>query len=310
MNLFQILDCNSNLGNCCSNNVVTSLLSPIINIIDLIQVIVPIILLIMVAVNLTQLVLDPEDKKKVKSLKTKFFAALFVFAVPVIINAFILMIDDSGTGTFNVLNCIKQSSNVKYNSNTSYISTTDKKTSKIISDPSDYEKGKERSSVPTGAISDACVLGDSNVKLVPNDSKKVDTVVAKANGQDVANYAKSWLNQGLTYKLGSSGELRPGGQCDCSHFVYKVLMHFNILKGGQIRSTVWGSCGVKGSVMYSSYDKLVPGDVVFKSFGNAVGHVEIYIGNGETIGCNGGKGITHGTHAKNYTSFIHLTAYD
>ena len=40
------------------------------------------------------------------------------------------------------------------------------------------------------------------------------------------------------------------------------------------------------------------------------GHCGIYIGNNETIGCNSGKGITHGHRANKYTSFIHLTAYD
>ena len=314
MNYFQILNCNSNLGNCCSNKAIASLVSPISNIINLIQIIVPILLLIMISINLTQLVINPDDKKLLKGIKNKAIAAVLVFFVPVIVNVFINMVGDSGKGTFNVLNCIKESTNVKVSSSVTYKNPNkDKEAGKLYTDRSKYEKGEERKnnpSLPSGAISDACVLGDSNVKLVPNDTRHIDTVVSKANGQEVAEYAKSWLNRGLSYHLGSSGELRPGGTCDCSHFVYKVLMHFNILKGGQIRSTVWGSCGVKGSIMYSSYDKLVPGDVVFMNVGKGLGHVEIYIGNGETVGCNSGRGITHGHRASRYTSFIHLTAYD
>ena len=112
MNLFQILDCNTNLGNCCSNRVIAAMIHPINNIINLIQVIVPIILLIMVSVNLTQLVINPDDKKLLKSIKNKFLAAVFVFFVPVIINAFIGMVGESGKSIFNVLNCLKESGNV------------------------------------------------------------------------------------------------------------------------------------------------------------------------------------------------------
>ena len=315
MNYFQILDCNSNLGNCCSNKAIASLIMPINNIINLIQIIVPIILLIMISINLTQLVINPDEKKLIKKIKNKAMAAVIVFFVPVIVNAFIGMIGDSGKGTINVLNCIKESSNVKVSTSASYIDYhQDVKPGKLYQDKSDYEKGEERKeskteSVPTGPISNKCVLGDSNVKLVPNDTKGSASIVQKANGEDVANYAKSWLNKGITYKLTATSELRPGGECSCSHFVYKVLQHFNIIQGGQVKSTVWGSCGVKGTVMYSSYDKLVPGDVVFMNVGQGLGHLELYIGNGETIGCNTGVGIHRG-RASSYTSFIHLTAYD
>ena len=317
MNYFQILDCNSNLGNCCSNKAIASLIVPISNIINLIQIVVPILLLIMISFNLTQLVINPDEKKLLKGIKNKALGAVIVFFVPVIVNVFINMVGDSSSGSLDVINCIKESGNVKLSSSVTYKDpNTGRKPGKLYTDRDSYEKGEKRKNTssnyatPTGAISDACVLGDSNVKLVPNDTKQIDSVVTKVNGNEVAGYAKSWMNKGLTYVLGSSGELRPGGTCDCSHFVYKVLMHFNILKGGQIRSTVWGSCGVKGSVMYSSYDKLVPGDVVFMNVGPGLGHVEIYVGNGETVGCNSGRGITYGHNAKSYTSFIHLTAYD
>ena len=313
MNLFQILDCNTNLGNCCSNRVIAAMIHPINNIINLIQVIVPIILLIMVSVNLTQLVINPDDKKLLKSIKNKFLAAVFVFFVPVIINAFIGMVGESGKSTFNVLNCLKESGNVKISASTKYVDYHhNSKRGKINNDKTDYENGdkkKDNNTTSSGAISKDCVLGDSNVKLVPNDTNGKNAVVKKANGQEVVEYAKSWLNKGLTYKLGTTAELSPGGQCDCSGFVYNVLNHFGILQSGKVKSTVWGSCGVKGTVMYSSYSKLVPGDVVFMDVGNGLGHLELYVGNGETVGCNTGVGVHRGK-ASSYTSFIHLTAYD
>ena len=63
--------------------------------------------------------------------------------------------------------------------------------------------------------------------------------------------------------------------------------------------------------MYSDMSKLVPGDVLFMGFNTrGVGHLELYAGNGETIGCNTGVGVYHAHNANKYTSFIHLTAYD
>ena len=317
-NYIQILSCNSNLGNCCKDSAIKAIMAPTNTIINLIQIIVPILLLVMVTIELTKLMMNPDDKKKLSSIKNKVIAAFVIFFIPLFVNVTINLMSDSGNTSFDFASCLKEAKNVKINTNTTYQSVDSQENTSIYSNPEDYEEGEERKpdssrsssgSVGTGPISTACSLGDSNVKLVPNDSKKVDSVVKKANGQAVADYAKSWVGK-MSYKYSATGALREGGTCSCSHFVYEVLQHFGILDGGLIRSTVWGSCGVKGTVMYSDYSKLVPGDVVFKSFGNAVGHVEIYIGNGETIGCNSGKGVTHGTHAGNYTSFIHLTAYD
>jgi cell wall-associated NlpC family hydrolase len=292
-----------------------SIMSVLANIINIVQIIVPILLLLILAYKLMQMMINPEEKKNMKQLTNLFTAAVVVFFIPILVNLFVNMTDQS----INISACLKESRNTKISTSSSYISPNKKKPSKIVSS-STYEQGDEKktddngtttSYNPSGApISTTCTLGDSNVKLKENDSGAHGKIIAKANGQDVANYAKSWLNQGLTYKLGSSGELRPGGQCDCSHFVYRVLKHFGIIDH-QIKSTVWGSCNVKGTIMYSDVSRLVPGDVVFMGFNSrGVGHVEVYIGNGETIGCNSGKGVTHGTHASRYTSFIHLTAYD
>ena len=317
-NDIQILSCNSNLGNCCKDATIKSIMSSTNAIISLIQIIVPILLLVMVTIELTKLMMNPDDKKKLSSIKNKAIAAFVIFFIPLFVNVTINIMSDSGNASFDFASCLEETKNIKVNTRPTYKSINPERRKNIYSNPDDYEKGEERKpdsssssseTVGTNLTSNSCSLGDSNVKLVPNDSKKIDSVVKKANGQAVADYAKSWVGK-MSYEYYATGAFCVGGTCSCSHFVYEVLQHFGILDGGLIRSTVWGSCGVKGTVMYSDYSKLVPGDVVFKSFGNAVGHVEIYIGNGETIGCNSGRGVTHDTHAGNYTSYIHLTAYD
>ena len=318
MNYFQILNCSSSLGNCCTNKGIASLISIISNIIQLVQIIVPIMLLIMVAVNLTQLVLDPEDKKKIKSIKTKFFAALFVFAVPVIVNAFILMIDNSGTSSFSVIGCIEESKNIKITSKPTYSSTRQDERKTIMSGSKDYEPGNKRASTDENGnvtpgekiTAGEAIIGDSGVKVRENIYHKHSAINRKLNNMDVVNYALSWKGK-MSYKFGSTGELRPGGTCDCSHFVYKVFQHFGAVEGDWIYCSVWGSGNVKGTTLYSDPSKLVPGDVVYKYYSKYAQHVEIYLGNNRSVGCNGGKGVNEGGNVKKYfDTFIHINAYD
>ena len=63
-----------------------------------IQVIFGIILIIMVSIDLVKLVMSPDDpqKKKSKSLYNKFFAAIFVFCIPFVVNLLFNLIDDFG----------------------------------------------------------------------------------------------------------------------------------------------------------------------------------------------------------------------
>ena len=322
MSVFSILNCSNDLGSCCQSGELALFLKLFNTFIQLIQVIVPIVLLVMLCVNLGQLVINPDDKKKEKQILNKFIAASMVFFIPILINLVMGMISTGSQNKVNIAACVQESKNIKVNTSGRYIEKATKSDSKkknntkVYTDTSTYH-GKAGTGSGTGTVTPGekitpgeAVIGDSGVKLVPNDSHKKAAIVRKANGAEVAAYAKSWLGKGITYKWGSSEDLRPGGTCDCSGFVYKVLKHFEIIQGGQIRTTVWGSGNVKGTILYSKVSNLVPGDVVFQYFGNASAHVELYIGNNETIGCNGGRGITHGHKANHFKTFIHLTAYD
>lgn len=313
MKTLLILSCNNDLGNCCNDPAIKSILAIITNILTIIQIAVPILLLLMTAFQLMQMVINPDEKNSLKKLSNKIMAAVIVFFIPMIVSLIVDITDES----INLSACIKESKNIKLTSSTQYVETSDKESKPVIS-TKDYEKGEKENNNETVSsynpsntpISTTCSLGNNNVKLVDNDSGGHAKIIGKANNQDVINYAKTWLNKDITYKLGSVKDLTPGGTCDCSHFVYKVLKHFNIIDN-QVKSTVWGSCNVTGTVMYSDMSKLVPGDVLFMGFNTrGVGHLELYAGNGETIGCNTGVGVYHAHNANKYTSFIHLTAYD
>lgn len=315
MELFQILSCNNDLGSCCRSKDLALFFGSINNIVFLIQIIIPILLMIMIGLDLFKLMANPDDKKIIKLIRNKLIAAVIIFFIPVLVNVVLNISSDAGEKSFNFAACMKESKNVKVSTATNYIPIDDTDKKKVIPNSEGYEKGKKKESTSSNASlgskisSTACTKGDSSVKLVPNDSGREARIARKANGVEVANYAKSWIGK-MSYEFTAQGDLKVGGTCSCSHFVYQVLKHFGIIEGKFIRSTVWGSCGVKGTTMFSSYNNLVPGDVVFKSFGNAVGHVEIYVGGGKTVGCNSGSGVTQSSNARKYTSFIHLSAYD
>ena len=315
--MIQILSCNNNLGNCCNDHAIESLVTIVSNIVGLIQVIVPIILLIMVSINLTQLVLNPDDKKKIKSIKTKFFAALFVFVVPVIINAFLNMVDTD----INVLACVKESKNIKVNTNVSYTPNKNQgEKGTLLPNSKDFEKGDKRSdtsSSSSGTVTSGesmtageAVIGDSGVKVRRNIYNKKARLTRKLNGQEVVDYAKTWIGK-LHYSHGTTEDLRPGGKCDCSQFIYKVLRHFDAIESEapSVYCSMWSSGNVKGTILYSDLSKIVPGDVVAYYWNDHSQHVEIYAGGNNTVGCDG-NGVSIGHRANKYMTYIHLTAYD
>ena len=79
---FQILNCSQALGTCCTDYGLLTILDVLKQILDLIQMVVPIILMVALAIQFTQLLVNPDDDKKKKSLLNKFIAALLCFFVP------------------------------------------------------------------------------------------------------------------------------------------------------------------------------------------------------------------------------------
>ena len=79
---FQILNCSEALGTCCTDYGLLNILDILRQILDLIQLIVPILLMTGLAIQFTQLLINPDDDKKKKSLLNKFVAALLCFFVP------------------------------------------------------------------------------------------------------------------------------------------------------------------------------------------------------------------------------------
>ena len=61
---------------------------------NLIQIIVPILLLVMVIFDLTKLVINPEDKKRLNVIKNKCIAVVIIFFLPLIVSVFMNLVDE------------------------------------------------------------------------------------------------------------------------------------------------------------------------------------------------------------------------
>ncbi len=314
----MVLSCSNNLGSCCNDPGMLVILSVLGKIVQIIQIVVPIILLLMISISLTQMLINPDDKKKMKTIKNQFIAAVVVFFIPMLANIAIGILPD--TGNYSVTACLKESKNVKVTNSSTYINPNKKKPTNVVGNSNDFEKGDKKKTEEDSTAAAAgeqitageAVVGDNGVKVRDNIYHKKAAITRKVNRQDVVNYALSWKGR-LSYSHGTTATLKPGGTCDCSQFVYQVLKHFDAIESNapSVYCSMWGSGSVKGTTLYSDINKIGPGDVVYKYYSKYAQHVEIYLGNNRSVGCNGGKGVNEGGNVSKYfETFIHLNAYD
>ena len=140
----QILNCDNLINSCCNDYALARSLSVISNIITIIQIIVPILLIVMASVNIFQLVKDPDDKKSFKQIINKFIAALVVFFIPVIVNAFLSTLPNN----FEIYGCMqaaKHLDSVAKNNNIIYSAIETKEKQQVFTDSGAYEKGVPKS---------------------------------------------------------------------------------------------------------------------------------------------------------------------
>ena len=201
-----ILDtCSNILGTCCTSPGIVPLLSITRKIIDFIQLIIPILLIVYATIELTKLVVNPEEKNGLKKVTNKFLAAAIVFFIPVIINALMAMMPNS----FSISSCwtqANQSSEILKASSVKYVNPSKIEKNKIISNQNDYDKGDAR-------------------KEENNSTSSQTTSQGSATGKSIVEYAYEF--KGGTYKFGGSwnGE-HPYTNTDCSGFVGGVYKHF------------------------------------------------------------------------------------
>ena len=91
----QILNCVSELGTCCGDFGLAATLNIIRNVLTVIQIVVPIILIVMSTVSLTKMVINPEEKNGLKKIYNQYLAAVFVFMMPVVVDALLNMMPNN-----------------------------------------------------------------------------------------------------------------------------------------------------------------------------------------------------------------------
>ena len=102
--MVNILSCNTTLGTCCSDAGLVSIINVINSIVEIIQVIVPVILIVSASIQLTTMMMNPDDPKEIKkrTLYNKFIAAVIVFLLPVVVNLVLLATAEGIKGAKNV----------------------------------------------------------------------------------------------------------------------------------------------------------------------------------------------------------------
>ncbi len=243
MRLVQILDCNDTLGTCCNDYTLVTVLDVARKILGLVQLIVPIILIIMATYQFIMLMTNPDEKKLTKSLYNKFFAALIVFMVPILVNVVLGMLPEK----FSVSACWEQakiSAEVVRSQKNTYIPLNEKGKSPIMSNPDGYEKGSASGGSGQGS----------------------------AKGKAIVAYAKQFVGKQYLYGGSWNGEM-PYTPTDCSGFVQGVFKH-NGITLTRSTSSQWEDRGTYTLV----HGEIKAGDLVMYD-----GHVAILTGNGNEI---------------------------
>ena len=215
----QMLFCNSDLGTCCASPALAIIMNAIRHIIELIQTIVPILLILAACIQLSKMVMNPEEKNKYIKIKNMFIAAIIVFFIPVFVNVIMGLLP----GNLNVTSCWKNSQKLSETAGTTMPSYLDpneisNKKSNILIDPDDYQKGKNNSN-------DSSTPGGNT--LNPPSINNTQNKKATVSGADVIAYARQFIGQRYVRGGYWNGE-KPYTPTDCVGFVKGVYKHFGI----------------------------------------------------------------------------------
>lgn len=198
MKYVQILSgCNSDIGSCCSDGTLVSLIDITRKVMEIFQVIVPIVLLVMLTVQLTKLVINPDEKGGLKKITNRIIAAMIIFFLPIFINVVMSWLPE--TENFQVAACWKTARDINEYQQTAsrqYNSKYDGKRVQLIT--------QEKS-----------------------NSSSTSAGNGSATGQAIVNYALQFAGNRYVYGGSWNGEL-PYTPTDCSGFVQGVYRHFGI----------------------------------------------------------------------------------
>ena len=136
-----IASCSTTLGTCCNDPSLMTMLDVLRKILDIIQIVVPIILIISLVLKLSQMVMNPDEKKEMKKVYNMATAAIVIFFIPMLVDMTLGMMPSS----FKLSSCWKSSKNIISTSSSTYINPNQSKTKNLLINPTSFEKGQENS---------------------------------------------------------------------------------------------------------------------------------------------------------------------
>lgn len=253
MKYFQLLTttCVDDITSCCSDYGLATYLHIVKEALNIIHLVVPIILIVMLGVDFAKMVINPDDpqKKKSKSIKNKFIAAVFIFFIPYIVGLLLSLISGSMSDISGCWNAADEIFDVM------------------------QKTEPYRSKNTTNNTTSDSVLDFSN----DQETSKKDKNSNSTKGQKVVNYAKKFVGKRYVYGGSWNGE-KPYTPTDCSGFVQGVYKHFGIT----LPRTAAAQSKVGKNI--SSLKSAQPGDLLFyKGKDGSIGHVTMYMGNNKVV---------------------------
>lgn len=253
MKYFQLLTttCVDDITSCCSDYGLATYLHIVKEALNIIHLVVPIILIIMLGVDFAKMVINPDDpqKKKSKSIKNKFIAAVFIFFIPYIVGLLLSLISGSMSDISGCWNSADEIFDVM------------------------QKTEPYRSKNTTNNTTSDSVLDFSNDQETSKNDKNSNSI----KGQKVVNYAKEFVGNRYVYGGSWNGE-KPYTPTDCSGFVQGVYKHFGIT----LPRTAAAQSKVGKNI--SSLKSAQPGDLLFyKGKDGSIGHVTMYMGNNKVV---------------------------
>ena len=258
------------LAGTCSDYGIAMYLRSMQRTLSIIHFVVPAILIVMAAINLTQLMINPDDpqKKKFNALKNKFVAAVIIFFIPMSFNIFFSFMPDS----FDIANCWEDARIIAEQLDNA--STTEStSTTSSVSTSSVYTSVKESEKKAEQAAKEKEKLRKKVTKPIDSDNTTTTTTTSSGKGEDVVKEARKYL--GNPYAYGGCS-LTKGTDCSC--FVKQIYAKFGV----ELPRTA--SAQSQQGKRVAKLADAQPGDLLFYVDGSGgIGHVAMYQGNNKVI---------------------------
>ena len=206
MKYFNFLNCSGNITTCCSSPEISYFMTIFRNLYSIIQILVPIVLICAATYRLIRLMKNPEEKNGIKNIVNAFLAAAIIYFIPMILSATLNMIPNQG----QIAACWQAAGEEnRLNIATSYISDSDDKRVKVISDEK-YESGVKKPESSSGGSSSEGSSGNYSGSATTSELGSLTNVTYLDGGMPIPlyyqqDYADVSLKPGTSKTVSSSG---------------------------------------------------------------------------------------------------------